>query len=95
MCLTLNAPDAIAPETVIWSRTYWHPVFDAAAMGAQRRHHEISGRDGISFAGAYWGYGFHEDGARSAVTVSDALDASSASSRTVSSNAADTIGAPA
>jgi uncharacterized protein len=69
LCLTLNQPEAINPECVIDTTTYWHPVFDTAAMNAQRRHGEISGRDGISFAGAYWGYGFHEDGARSAVEV--------------------------
>jgi predicted NAD/FAD-binding protein len=101
VCLTLNAPDAVAPEAVIWSRTYWHPVFDAAAMRAQRRHHEISGRDGLSFAGAYWGYGFHEDGARSAMVVCDALDASTVSSSTAAAStmsaneAVGAIGAPA
>ncbi len=73
--LTLNQSDAIDPELVLASMTYWHPVFDAAAMRAQRRHGEISGRDAISYAGAYWGYGFHEDGARSAVTVCRALGA--------------------
>ena len=49
--------------------TYWHPVFDPPAMRAQRRHSEISGRDGVSYCGAYWGYGFHEDGAQSALAV--------------------------
>jgi predicted NAD/FAD-binding protein len=49
--------------------TYWHPVFDSSAMSAQGRHEEISGRDAISYLGAYWGYGLHEDGARSAVDV--------------------------
>jgi len=74
--LTLNQPDAIDPAEVVASMTYWHPVFNAAAMRAQRRHDEISGRDGISYAGAYWGYGFHEDGARSALQVCRALGAS-------------------
>jgi predicted NAD/FAD-binding protein len=69
LCLTLNQPDAIDPDLVIDTTTYWHPIFDAAAIGAQQRHDEISGRDGISFTGAYWGYGFHEDGAKSAVDV--------------------------
>ena len=69
LCLTLNQPEAIDPSCVIDTTTYWHPVFDAAAMNAQLRHGEISGRDGISFAGAYWGYGFHEDGVRSALDV--------------------------
>lgn len=69
ICLTLNSPEGVRPDSVIETMTYWHPVFDTAAMRAQRRHAEISGRDGVSFAGAYWGYGFHEDGARSAVEV--------------------------
>jgi uncharacterized protein len=78
LCLTLNQPEAIKPECVIDTTTYWHPVFDTAAMNAQRRHGEISGRDGISFAGAYWGYGFHEDGARSALEVCKKLGVTSA-----------------
>ncbi len=49
--------------------TYWHPVFDAAALRAQQRHREISGRDRISYCGAYWGFGFHEDGMLSAQRV--------------------------
>ena len=71
--LTLNQPEAIGAEHVLSSMTYWHPVFDTSAMQAQLRHGEISGRDGISFVGAYWGFGFHEDGARSAVDVCRAL----------------------
>ena len=71
--LTLNQPEAVGREHVLCSMTYWHPVFDSSAMRAQRRHGEISGRDGISFVGAYWGFGFHEDGARSAVDVCRAL----------------------
>ena len=38
-------------------------------MAAQRRRPEIQGVDGTFFAGAYWGYGFHEDGVRSALDV--------------------------
>jgi uncharacterized protein len=69
ICLSLNRPDAIDPAHVIDTMTYWHPVFDPAAMRAQRRHAEISGHDGVSYCGAYWGYGFHEDGAQSALAV--------------------------
>ncbi len=73
ICLTLNESDAIDPPSILDSFSYWHPVFDSAAMVAQRRHHEISGIDGVSFVGAYWGYGFHEDGARSALEVCQSL----------------------
>ena len=69
ICLTLNRPDVVDSDHVIQTMTYWHPVFDPPAMRAQRRHSEISGRDGVSYCGAYWGYGFHEDGAQSALAV--------------------------
>jgi predicted NAD/FAD-binding protein len=76
LCLTLNGPDAVAPERVIETMVYEHPVYNAAAMKAQRRHGEIDGRHGVSFAGAYWGYGFHEDGARSGLEVARRLGVS-------------------
>ncbi len=69
ICLTLNRPDVVDPERVIETMSYWHPVFDPSAVHAQGRHAEISGQDGVSYCGAYWGYGFHEDGAQSALAV--------------------------
>ncbi len=48
---------------------YDHPVFDGAALHAQRQLHQLQGRGGIYFCGSYFGYGFHEDGLRSAVEV--------------------------
>lgn len=74
--LTLNQSDAVDPGQVLASMTYWHPVFNTAAMNAQRRHGEISGIDRVWYVGAYWGFGFHEDGARSAVQVCRSLGAS-------------------
>ena len=71
--VTLNQADAVAPDKVLATMHYAHPVFDGPAMAAQRRHSEISGVDRVSYAGAYWGYGFHEDGARSAFVVAKAL----------------------
>ncbi len=71
--LTLNQVDDVDPTQVLATLNFAHPVFDFAAMDAQRRHREISGVDRISYAGAYWGYGFHEDGARSAYEVCRAL----------------------
>ena len=55
---------------------YEHPVFDASAMAAQQRSHEIQGARRTFFAGAYWGYGFHEDGVRSAFEAVQALEGS-------------------
>ncbi|MCG6967338.1 MAG: FAD-dependent oxidoreductase [Chromatiaceae bacterium] len=54
---------------------YHHPVFDSAALRAQQQLHRIQGRARTWFAGAWTGYGFHEDGARSAVEVAQALGA--------------------
>jgi predicted NAD/FAD-binding protein len=76
--VTLNDEALIAPEAVRALVHYRHPVFDSAAMIAQTRHGEISGVDRVSFVGAYWGYGFHEDGARSAHVVVTALEAAAA-----------------
>ncbi len=73
LLVTLNRSAAIDPRSVHAEFDYHHPVFDAAAIAAQRRRHEIQGRRGIYFAGAYWGYGFHEDGVQSGIEVADAI----------------------
>ena len=69
LLVTLNRHDDIDPELVFQRFEYRHPVFDEQAIRAQRRRTEIQGVAGISFAGAYWGYGFHEDGVVSALDV--------------------------
>lgn len=69
VCVTLNRPDAPAPAHVIEHIDYAHPVFDEAALRAQQRLGEINGRDHTYFCGAYWGYGFHEDGVQSGIEV--------------------------
>ena len=71
--VTLNADDEIAPAKVLTSVTYHHPVFDAAFVAAQRRWSDISGRGRTHYCGAYWRYGFHEDGVWSAERVVGAL----------------------
>jgi predicted NAD/FAD-binding protein len=73
LLLTLNGADTIAPERVLAEFEYEHPVFDVAAMRAQRRRRELQGVRGIAFAGAYWGYGFHEDGVQSGIEAADAV----------------------
>ena len=72
--VTLNGRDLIASETVIAEFTYEHPIFDAAAVVAQGRHRDIC-TSLTSFCGAYWGYGFHEDGAVSGLRVAQWLGA--------------------
>lgn len=71
--VTLNRSDAIDPARVLRSMEYRHPLYDAAAVAAQSRAAEIQGRRHTWFAGAYWGWGFHEDGLRSALAVANAF----------------------
>lgn len=68
-CVTLNRPGDVDPATVIASMTYAHPVFDPDATHAQKRRAEISGIERTHYCGAYWGFGFHEDGVESALAV--------------------------
>ena len=63
--VSLNQNDAIAPEHVLRSFVYDHPVYTDATLAAQARHHEISGLNRTHYCGAYWFYGFHEDGVKS------------------------------
>ncbi len=66
---TLNPNFPIQAEKILVQRQYRHPIFDIAAIQAQARWQEINGQNRTSFCGAYWGWGFHEDGARSASMV--------------------------
>jgi predicted NAD/FAD-binding protein len=74
-CVTLNRSEAIDPASVLRTIQYAHPVFTPEGARAQARHHEISGRNRTSFAGAYWHWGFHEDGVVSAVKVAERFGA--------------------
>jgi len=69
LLVTLNRDDAIRDDRVLARIDYSHPVFDMPAIAAQRRHEELNGARRTWFCGAYWGYGFHEDGVQSALTV--------------------------
>ena len=68
-CVTLNSPEAVEPEAVIRRLVYHHPVYSTAAFAAQKRRDEISGVNRTSYCGAYWSWGFHEDGVGSALAV--------------------------
>jgi len=72
---SLNPLTEPAPGTIIAELDYRHPQYDARAVAAQGCRSEIQGRHGLWFAGAYWGYGFHEDGLRSGLDVAAALGA--------------------
>lgn len=62
-------------EHVIAEFDYAHPVFDRAAIAAQKRLADVQGRRRVWFAGAWTGYGFHEDGLKSGLAVAEALRA--------------------
>jgi predicted NAD/FAD-binding protein len=68
-CLTLNRTNAIDPTKILRRMTYHHPVYTQAAVAAQQRHDSLNGVNRTYFCGAYWGYGFHEDGVNSALAV--------------------------
>jgi len=72
--VTLNRDDEINPDTVVARFDYAHPVVDQAAVAAQQHQRSLSAGS-VSFCGAYWGYGFHEDGVRSALTVCERFGA--------------------
>jgi predicted NAD/FAD-binding protein len=74
-CVTLNRTSEIAPEHIIRTIAYAHPVYTREGMAAQRRCEEISGRNRTHFCGAYWGWGFHEDGVASALRVAERFGA--------------------
>jgi predicted NAD/FAD-binding protein len=74
-CVTLNRTAAIDPERIIRTIGYSHPVYTPAGVAAQSRHGEISGRNRTHYCGAYWGWGFHEDGVNSGLRVAREIGA--------------------
>jgi predicted NAD/FAD-binding protein len=67
--LTLNTTAAIDGAKIIRTFHYTHPAYSRDSITAQQRHGEISGQRRTHYCGAYWGYGFHEDGVNSALAV--------------------------
>ncbi|MEJ0099226.1 MAG: FAD-dependent oxidoreductase [Pseudomonadota bacterium] len=74
--VTLGRSAEIDPAKVLARMQYEHPVYTRESVAAQARRGEINGVDRLWYAGAYWGWGFHEDGLRSAVQVARALGVS-------------------
>jgi len=68
-CVTLNMADAIDPAKKIKEIVYHHPIYDPVSLAARKRREEINGVNRTWYCGAYWGYGFHEDGVNSALAV--------------------------
>lgn len=72
--VTLNGAADVRPERVLARMTYRHPTYTPTSVAAQRRLHEI-GDEQLRFAGAYHGWGFHEDGCASGVRAAEAFGA--------------------
>jgi predicted NAD/FAD-binding protein len=68
-CVSLNLPEAAASDKIIRQMVYHHPVYTPQSLAARRRHDEINGQNRTFYCGAYWYYGFHEDGVKSALAV--------------------------
>jgi hypothetical protein len=71
--VTLNPVRDVDPTRIIRTEEFDHPLFDAAALKAQKKLWSVQGEDGIWWCGAYAGAGFHEDGLQSGLAVAEAL----------------------
>ncbi len=71
--VTLNPTREIAPDKVIHSDVYEHPLFDAAAIAAQAELWSLQGARRTWFCGSYFGHGFHEDALQSGLAVAEAM----------------------
>ncbi|MBT8421767.1 MAG: FAD-dependent oxidoreductase, partial [Gammaproteobacteria bacterium] len=80
LLVSLNATDRIDPARILQRIDYQHPIYNTHSVKARKRRAEISGINNTYYCGAYWGYGFHEDGARSAAAVVDEIRVSSGES---------------
>ena len=71
--VTLNPPRPPKPDTLLRSELYEHPIFNPAALEAQKQLWSLQGRGGVWFCGAHFGAGFHEDGLQSGLAVAEQL----------------------
>ena len=71
--MTLNPDGGIDERRVLRRFVYRHPLYTREAIRAQQRWGEVSGVNRTHYCGAYWRYGFHEDGLNSALRVARAL----------------------
>jgi predicted NAD/FAD-binding protein len=71
LCVSLNLEYALSPEKIMKRFVYHHPVYTVNGFAAQKRWSEINGVRNTYFCGAYWGYGFHEDGVKSGLRVAE------------------------
>jgi predicted NAD/FAD-binding protein len=71
--VTLNPDGHIDQSRVLGRFLYRHPLYTREAISAQRQWSDVSGPNRTHYCGAYWFYGFHEDGLNSALRVARAL----------------------
>ncbi|MBS0457199.1 MAG: FAD-dependent oxidoreductase [Proteobacteria bacterium] len=74
LIVTLNRTAEIDPAKILARKSLHHPVYDRQSIDAQHQRVKINGQRRTWFSGAYWRYGFHEDGLRTAVSVAKAMD---------------------
>lgn len=72
-CVSLNMGERIDPAKVLGKFVYHHPLYTRNSVAAQERWGEVNGRNRTHFCGAYWRYGFHEDGVVSALRICETL----------------------
>jgi predicted NAD/FAD-binding protein len=73
LLVTLNATEHIDPDTILRQFTYEHPIYTQASVAARDSWADINAQNRTFYCGAYWGYGFHEDGVRSAAGMVETL----------------------
>jgi uncharacterized protein len=71
--VTLNPHHFVRDHTVCGRFVYHHPIYDAAALDAQKDLWALQGQNRVWFAGSYFGYGFHEDGLQSGLAAAEDL----------------------
>lgn len=94
-CVTLNDAGSVHPTKILRRITYHHPLYTSQSVAAQHRWHEISGQRRTHYCGAYWGYGFHEDGVRSGLAVAGQIDTGNDACTAASTKAESVIAASA
>jgi len=75
-CVSLNQQNSICGNAIHQNFEFSHPTYHAGRKDAQKQHDSFIRNRGISLCGAYWGYGFHEDGLNSGLRVCKAFGAS-------------------
>jgi predicted NAD/FAD-binding protein len=70
-CVTLNHTETIEPAKILRRVVFDHPVYTLDTIDAQKRRDEISGVNNTFYCGAYWSFGFHEDGVKSGLAVAE------------------------